>query len=198
MENKDKTPKNFKKVKAKKNLYKDNNPLLNSPINNIKDIENNNKFIKKAIKNQKNLDFVNNSDFIKEAVFYSKLKNLKKNLAYKNNDNSELNNILSQRNEKINDEIKLRKNKKIIFDLKQFNSNENNNQNFNSFYLNNNEFISNSNTGKNFNNETKFFEYNIDMGAITNKSLRENNINSTNYNLNKNNKNNKNILIIEE
>ena len=141
MENKDKTPKNFKKVKAKKNLYKDNNPLLNSPINNIKDIENNNKFIKKAIKNQKSLDFVNNSDFIKEAVFYSKLKNLKKNLAYKNNENSELNNILSQRNEKINDEIKLRKNKKIIFDLKQFNSNENNNQNFNSFYLNNNKFI---------------------------------------------------------
>jgi hypothetical protein len=87
--------KNFTKVKAKKNLYKNNNALLNSPFNHEKLDDNvKNKFIKRSIDKQKNLDFINKSEFIKEAVAYSKLRKLKKNLDYKYNDHNNNTEIL--------------------------------------------------------------------------------------------------------
>ena len=196
MDDQEISPKSFKKVKGKKNLYRNNNPLLDSPNNkiNIKDNESN-KNNKKAI-TDKNLDFVNNSDFIKEAVAYSRLKNLKKNLAYKNNnDNNDLVNTFSQRDnnkikniEKDNEINRKKHNKKIVYDLKRFNTSDYNNNRYNSYNLNNNEFI--SNTGKNYNNENKLFEYSIDMNQIKNKSVREKYKNKNNTNKLKNDENN--------
>ena len=87
--NKNKDQKRFKKVKEKVNVYKSKNLILNSPYDQEKINDNIiNTKIEKEISAQKNLDFINNSNIIKEAVAYSKLRKLKKNLAYKNNNST--------------------------------------------------------------------------------------------------------------
>ena len=191
--------KNFTKVKAKKNLYKNNNALLNSPFNHKKLDDNvKNKFIKRSIADQKNLDFINKSEFIKEAVAYSKLRKLKKNLDYKYNDhnnNTEIFSILTQRNENstnypANNDIKRgNQYKKIIYDLDELNSKGNKTlQKYNSFYSANKGHLSTNIKSENkkynviYNNKTTDYE--------PNNILRENLNNPFNQN--------KNILIIDD
>ena len=203
MENITKSSTNFTKVKPKKNLYKNNKELLNSPFNQ-KNLDESikNKFIKRSIAEQKNLDFINNSDFIKELVANSKLRKLKKNLDYKhtnNNNNTEIYNMLSQRTEDTNsfpmnnDFIIENKHKKVIYNINELNSNENNSiQKYNSIYSNNNDYS--STTVNNENKKINLFEYNnITPDYYSNKTLRENHSIIFNQDLNKN----KNIMIIE-
>ena len=199
MENK--SPKNFTKVKAKKNLYKNNNALLNSPFEHEKLKEKlKNKFIKRSIAEQKNLDFINKSEFIKEAVAYSKIRKLKKNLDYKyneHNNNTELYNILTQRNEistkyPINSDIKKgNQYKKIIFDLEELNNSNGNKtlQRDNSFYSNIKGQL--STIVKNENKRYNLIEYsNITPDYLLNNTLRGNSNTAFNQN--------QNILIIDD
>ena len=189
-------PKIFTKVKAKKNLYKTNNPVINSISNKeiIKDNEQN-QFIKKSKVEQPNLDFINKSDFIKEAIAYSKLRKLKKNLSSKNNTNTnkEVYNTFFQGNDNkqfngigMDYEIEKGNNyKKIIFDLKNVNTNDNNKFNFqpiNNNYKPNTSKSQKENLFIEYNNNRNFNDYNKD-----NFSKR--------YNLSRSNKN---ILIMEE
>ena len=193
-----KSPKIFTKVEGKKNLYKNNNPLINFPLNKeiIKDTEKN-KSINKSETEQQKLDFINKSYIIKGAVAHSNLRKLKKNLTNKNiNDTTELYNTFSQRNDNIDKfkdimmdyEIKKGKNyKKINYDIKKINSNDNK---FNFSQSNNNNYKSNTSKNK---KENFFIEYEItrNINDINNENYSKLN----NYNLSKSNNN---ILIMEE
>ena len=197
--NKNKEQKRFKKVKEKVNVYKNKNLILNSPYGQEKINDNKiNKKIEKEINEQKNLDFINNSNIIKEAVAYSKLRKLKKNLAYKNNNSIfELYNTFSQRNDNINsikkdNEIFNEKNyKKISYDSKDDNLKENNQQEFHPFYININNDDYKPTTDKNGDVVKNIIRY--DSGYINddikNKNLKTNYVRISNYDLNKKNKN---------
>ena len=133
-----------------KYIYSNRNPLLNYNSNKekTKDASIKNKLVKKSIIDQKSLDFINNNDIIKEAVAYSKMRKLKKNLAKKSINNSESYNSFSQKNELIQnlEKIKQGYDSKNIDQL-NFTQNElMNNSNSQNFIFNNNrEEISNNN-----------------------------------------------------
>lgn len=163
--NKEKSQKKFKKVKEKVNLYK--NLILNSPSEEEEIIKENikNKKIQREINDQKNLDFINNNNIIKEAVAYSKLRHLKKNLAYNNNSKTNTNydfytetfpkrivNTNNNSNKDIDDNsdiISPEKKYKRSYDQGEDNPNENNKKpRFITYYINtNNEYK--PTTGKN-------------------------------------------------
>ena len=197
--NKNKDQKRFKKVKEKVNVYKSKNLILNSPYDQEKINDNIiNTKIEKEIDAQKNLDFINNSNIIKEAVAYSKLRKLKKNLAYKNNNSTfELYNTFSQRNDNINsikkeNEIINEKNyKKITYDSKDNNLKENNQQELNPFDVDINNDDYKATTGKNGDLDKNIIRY--DSGYINddikNKNLGTNYARISNYDLHKKNKN---------
>ena len=126
-----------------KYIYSNRNPLLNFNSNKEKSREASikNKLVKKSMIDQKSLDFINNNDIIKEAVAYSKLRKLKKNLAKKNINNSESFSNFSQKNEIIQnlEKIKQGYNSKNTGQI-QFTQNElMNNSNSQSIIFNNNK-----------------------------------------------------------
>jgi hypothetical protein len=206
---KDRGQKKFKKVKEKVNLYK--NLILNSQSEDdiIKDNIKNKKFQKQK-SNQKNLDYINNSNNnIKEEVAYSKIIQLKKNLGYNNNSASNTNydfytNAFSKRADNMNmnnytnqdnDITPERKYKRVTYDSKGENSPKgiNNKQRFITYYINtiNNEFK--SATGKNKRNDTdkRLIRYDSEYtnNNMRKRSLRTDYIRVANYDLSKNNKN---------
>ena len=196
-----------------KYIYSNRNPLLNFNSNKekTKDVSIKNKLIKKPMLDQKSLDFINNNDIIKEAVAYSKLRKLKKNLAKKSINSSESFNTFSQKNEIIQNLEKIKqgydsKNNEQI----SFNQNElmNNSNSSNIIFTNNREEIFNNNISMSyailptFNLDNKNYiikkEKNLRLitERINNKSKER--INEVNNNVNINNKKYINNSIINE
>ena len=196
-----------------KYIYSNRNPLLNFNSNKekTKDVSIKNKLVKKPMLDQKSLDFINNNDIIKEAVAYSKLRKLKKNLAKKSINNSESFNTFSQKNEIIQNLEKIKqgydsKNNEQI----SFNQNElmNNSNSSNIIFTNNREEIFNNNISMSyailptFNLDIKNYIINEEKNLrliterINNKSKER--INEVNNNANINNKKYINNSIINE
>jgi hypothetical protein len=134
-------------------IYSNRNSLLNFNSNKekTKDISIKNKLVKKPMLDQKSLDFINNNDIIKEAVAYSKLRKLKKNLAKKSINTSESFNSFSQKNEIIQN----------LERIKQGYDSKNNDQ----ISFNQNELMNNSNSSNIIftNNREEIFNNNISM-----------------------------------
>lgn len=189
-----------------KYIYSNLNPLLNYNSNKekTKDISIKNKLVKKPMLDQKSLDFINNNEIIKEAVAYSKLRKLKKNLAKKSINSSESFNSFSQKNEIIQNLEKIKQG----YDSKNngqisFNQNElmNNLNSSNIIFTNNREEIPNKNISMSYailptlnldknNNRNYIIKEEKNLRIITdrinNKSTER--INEDNNNANMNNK----------
>jgi hypothetical protein len=164
-----------------KYIYSNRNSLLNFNSNKekTKDVSIKNKLVKKPMLDQKSLDFINNNDIIKEAVAYSKLRQLKKNLAKKSINSSESFNSFSQKNEIIQNLEK----------IKQGYDSKNNDQ----ISFNQNELMNNSNSSNIIftNNREEIFNNNISMSYAI---LPTFNLDNKNYIINEE----KNLRLITE
>ena len=197
-----------------KYIYSNRNSFLNFNSNKEKtnDISIKNRLVKKPMFDQKSLDFINNNDIIKEAVAYSKLRKLKKNLAKKSINNSESFNSFSQKNEIIQNLEKIKQgydsknNHQISFNQNELMNNSNSN---NIMFTNNMEEISNKNISMSYailptlnldNNNNYIIKEEKNLRIITdrinNKSTERINEDNNNVNL-KNKKYIKNNIINE-
>ena len=184
MEIEEKSPKKFIKVEAKKNLYKNNNALLNSSSNQMKD-NIKKKFTKRPIIEQRKKDYINN-DLTKKAVEYSNTKKLKKNLSYKYNNNNQfyenINNTQIDKDIQKENKIKKKINKKESYSI------ENNPLKLNLYNQNNNNYLQTS--GKIENNDIFFNDEYKKFGLTErrqNYSIEPNNYNNSILNITVNN-----------
>ena len=184
MEKKEKNQKKFLKVEAKKNLYKNNNALLDFSSNQNRD-NIKKKFNKRPIIDQRNTDYINN-DLTKKAVEYHNLKKLKKDLSYKYDNNNEyyenMKNTLTDK-----DLQNVNKNKTNLYKKESY-SIENKPLKLNLNNQNNNNYLSTA--GRIRNNEIIFNEEYKRYGLTErrkNYSIEPNNYNNSILNITVNN-----------